>query len=74
VIATGVVVARAALAAAQFEGTRIAAVSIQRLELDFPSLSSPVTVRVHGMRACLQQLQLPEVNTKKKEIAAGKMP
>ncbi|KAL4553401.1 hypothetical protein Ndes2526B_g03263 [Nannochloris sp. 'desiccata'] len=60
VIATGVVVARAALAAAQFEGTRIAALSIQRLELDFPSLSSPVTVKVHGVRACLQQLQLPE--------------
>jgi hypothetical protein len=62
VIATGVVVARAALAGTQFEGTRIAALSIQRLEVDFPSLSSPVTVKVHGVRACLQQLQLPEVN------------
>ncbi len=63
-IATGVVVARAALAAAQFEGTRIASLSIQRLEVVFPSLSSPVTVKVRGVRACMQQLQLPEVNKK----------
>ena len=49
------------MAAAQFSGTRIAALSIERLEVDFPSLSSPVTVRVHGVRACMQQLQLPEV-------------
>jgi hypothetical protein len=62
VIATGVVVARPALAGAQFKGTRIASLSIQRLEVDFPSLSSPVTVKVRGVRASLQQLQLPEVN------------
>jgi hypothetical protein len=62
VIATGVVVNRASLTAAQGQSTRVASLSIQRLEVDFPSLSSPVTVKVHGVRAALQQLQLPAVS------------
>lgn len=61
VIATGVIVARTALAAAQAEGTRLASVCIDRLEVDFPSLSSPVSIRIRGVRVYLQQLQLPEV-------------
>lgn len=62
VVVSSLVIARAALRAAHGGGTQVTGVQVDRMELDFPSLSRPLSVRIVGVRVWLQQQKLPEVS------------
>lgn len=42
-------------------GSQLTAASIGHLELDFPSLSRPLTIRMQAVSLAIQQVRLPKV-------------
>ena len=62
-IATGIVVGRKTLRLAAMAGTQLVSVTVDRVEIDFPSLSRPLAIRIKGVRVGMQQMHLPEVGT-----------
>ena len=61
IIATDIAVGQRVLQRTEFGGSQASAATVQWLELEFPSLSRPLTLRVHGLRLALQQVRLPKV-------------
>jgi hypothetical protein len=61
ILATEVSLSPLLLRQTEFAGTRATAAHVQRLELEFPSLSRPLTLRVLGVTLALQQVRLPKV-------------
>jgi len=62
IIATDVSIAAGVLLATEFGGSQATAASVRRLELEFPSLSRPLLLRLVGVRLAVQQVRLPQVS------------
>ena len=45
----------------EYSGSRATAASVARAELEFPSLSRPLTLRLAGISLAVQQVRLPKV-------------
>jgi hypothetical protein len=69
ILATEVSLSPLLLRQTEFAGTQATAAHVQRLELEFPSLSRPLTLRVLGVTLALQQVRLPKVRAHM--LAAG---
>lgn len=54
----------------EFGGTQATAAAVHLLQLEFPSLSRPVTLRVRGVRLALQQVRLPKVSLAAVKLAS----
>ena len=61
ILITDVSIGQHVLQQTEYEGSRATEVHVRRLELGFPSLSRPVTLRVLGVSLVLQQIRLPKV-------------
>lgn len=61
IVATDVRISPGLLAATEFGGSQAMAAAVGRLEVQFPSLVRPLTLRVSRLRLAVQQVQLPQV-------------
>ncbi len=63
VLVTDLHVRASVLQQTEYSGSRVTAASVARLELEFPSLSLPLTLRVAGVSLAVQQVRLPKVRS-----------
>lgn len=62
IVATHVGVRAVVLAATEVGGSRATEAAVGLLELEFPTLRRPLTLRLSGVRLAVQQVRLPRVS------------
>lgn len=61
VLVTDLHIRASVLQQTEYSGSRATAASVARSELEFPSLSRPLTLRLAGISLAVQQVRLPKV-------------